>query len=90
MAAVRQVPAGSCRYCLGMTSGVSPLLPPDQYIASLARKRMAAGASFRDDDGRVLLVDPTYKPVWDLPGRGRGERGASDLAEVGGEDDDRT
>ena len=40
----------------------------DQYIASLARKRMAAGALFRDKDGRVLLVDPTYKPTWDLPG----------------------
>jgi hypothetical protein len=40
-----------------MTSGVSPLLPLDQYIASLARKRMAAGALFRDKDGRVLLVD---------------------------------
>ena len=23
---------------------------------------------FRDEDGRVLLVDPTYKPTWDLPG----------------------
>jgi len=51
-----------------MTSGVSPLLPPDQYIASLARKRMAAGGLFRDEDGRILLVDPTYKPTWDLPG----------------------
>jgi 8-oxo-dGTP diphosphatase len=29
---------------------------------------MAAGALFRDEDGRVLLVDPVYKPVWDLPG----------------------
>jgi hypothetical protein len=68
MAAVRRVPVGSSRYSHGMTSGVSPLLPPDQYIASLARKRIAAGALFRDEDGRVLLVDPTYKPTWDLPG----------------------
>ena len=29
---------------------------------------MAAGALFRDEGGRVLLVDPTYKPAWDLPG----------------------
>jgi 8-oxo-dGTP diphosphatase len=29
---------------------------------------MAAGALFRDEDGRVLLVEPTYKPTWDLPG----------------------
>jgi len=68
MAAVRRVLVGSSRYSHGMTSGVSPLLPPDQYVASLARKRMAAGALFRDVDGRVLLVDPTYKPMWDLPG----------------------
>src|ERR1035441_8047479 len=68
MAAVRRVLSGSSRYPHGMTSGVSPLLPPDQYIASLARKRMAAGSLFRDEDGRVLLVDPTYKPTWDLPG----------------------
>lgn len=44
------------------------VLPPDQYVASLARKRMAATAFFRDEDGRVLVVDPVYKPVWDLPG----------------------
>jgi ADP-ribose pyrophosphatase YjhB (NUDIX family) len=44
------------------------VLPPGQYVASLARKRMAAGALFRDGQGRVLLVDPVYKPVWDLPG----------------------
>jgi 8-oxo-dGTP pyrophosphatase MutT (NUDIX family) len=29
---------------------------------------MAAGALFRDEDGCVLLVDPTYKPTWGLPG----------------------
>lgn len=44
------------------------VLPPDQYVASLARKRMAATALFRDDQGRVLVVNPVYKPVWDLPG----------------------
>ena len=44
------------------------VLPPDQYVASLARKRMAAGALFRDGTGRVLLVDPSYKETWDLPG----------------------
>jgi len=44
------------------------VLPPDQYVASLARKRMAAGALFRDEAGGVLLVNPVYKPVWDLPG----------------------
>ena len=44
------------------------VLPPDQWVASLARKRMAATAFFRDDAGRVLIVNPVYKPVWDLPG----------------------
>ncbi len=33
-----------------------------------ARKRVAAKVLLRDDHGRVLLVDPTYKPFWDLPG----------------------
>ena len=37
-------------------------------MASLARKRMAATAFFRDDHGRVLLVNPVYKETWDLPG----------------------
>jgi 8-oxo-dGTP diphosphatase len=48
--------------------GVSGFLPPDEYIASLARNRMAACALFRDEDGRVLLVDPVYRETWDLPG----------------------
>ena len=43
-------------------------MPPDIYIASLARKRMAAGALCRDRAGRVLLVDPVYRDTWDLPG----------------------
>lgn len=44
------------------------MLPPEQYVASLARKRMAVTAFFRDEEGRVLVVNPVYKPVWDLPG----------------------
>ena len=40
----------------------------DVYMASLARKRMAAGALCRDQAGRVLLVDPVYRDTWDLPG----------------------
>ena len=35
---------------------------------------MAAGALFLDDVGRVLLVEPTYKPTWEIPG-GRVEPG---------------
>ncbi|WNV83079.1 NUDIX hydrolase [Umezawaea sp. Da 62-37] len=33
-----------------------------------ARKRVAAKVVIRDRQGRVLLVDPNYKPRWDLPG----------------------
>jgi ADP-ribose pyrophosphatase YjhB (NUDIX family) len=29
---------------------------------------MAAGVLLFDADGRVLLVEPTYKPYWELPG----------------------
>jgi 8-oxo-dGTP pyrophosphatase MutT (NUDIX family) len=43
-------------------------MPADGYVASLARKRMAAGALFTDGAGRVLLVDPVYRDTWDLPG----------------------
>lgn len=32
------------------------------------RKRVSADVLFRDDTGRILLVDPSYKPDWDLPG----------------------
>jgi 8-oxo-dGTP pyrophosphatase MutT (NUDIX family) len=40
---------------------------------------MAAGALFVDDAGRPLLVKPTYKDGWDLPG-GYVEPGESPLA----------
>ncbi|MGW2899883.1 NUDIX domain-containing protein [Streptomyces sp. NPDC001212] len=36
--------------------------------AKQARKRVAADVLLRDPTGRVLLVNPTYKPGWDLPG----------------------
>src|SRR6266851_7877988 len=51
-----------------MDPGRPGVMPPDIYIASLARKRMAAGALCRDREGRVLLVDPVYRDTWDLPG----------------------
>ena len=44
------------------------VLPVEQYVAGLARKRMAAGVLFRDQAGRVLLVEPSYKPNWEIPG----------------------
>ncbi|MFI9559100.1 NUDIX domain-containing protein [Nonomuraea endophytica] len=36
--------------------------------AKQARKRVGADVLIRDERGRVLLVDPRYKPDWDLPG----------------------
>jgi 8-oxo-dGTP diphosphatase len=48
---------------------------PDAWNASLAegnarqpRKRVATDVIVRDQDDRLLLVNPTYKPDWDLPG----------------------
>ena len=45
----------------------------------MAMPRIAAGALFRDSHGRVLLVHPTYKKIWDIPG-GYVEPGESPLA----------
>jgi hypothetical protein len=36
--------------------------------AKQARKRVSADVILRDGQGRILLVDPAYKPDWDLPG----------------------
>ena len=36
--------------------------------ATFATKRIAAAALIRDEDDRLLLVEPTYKPTWLLPG----------------------
>jgi 8-oxo-dGTP diphosphatase len=36
--------------------------------AKQARKRVAADVLVRDGMGRILIVNPTYKEHWDLPG----------------------
>lgn len=36
--------------------------------ATQPRKRIGADVLLRDSLGRILLVDPKYKPDWDLPG----------------------
>ena len=36
--------------------------------AKQARKRVAADVLLRDQHGRVVLVNPTYKEHWDMPG----------------------
>lgn len=47
--------------------------------STFATPRVAAGALFLDAAGRVLLVHPTYKDTWDIPG-GYVERGESPAA----------
>jgi 8-oxo-dGTP diphosphatase len=37
-------------------------------LVNQAKKRIAAGALFLDEAERVLLVNPTYKPQWEIPG----------------------
>jgi ADP-ribose pyrophosphatase YjhB (NUDIX family) len=51
------------------------------YYQSLPGKRTGAGLICRDDQGRVLLVRPTYKPTWEIPG-GVVEAGESPAATV--------
>ncbi|MEH0637266.1 NUDIX hydrolase [Streptomyces bottropensis] len=38
------------------------------YIASLPRVLAGAAALFRDAEGRILLVEPSYREGWALPG----------------------
>lgn len=49
------------------------------FYASLPTKRIAAGVLFTDDLGRVLLVQPSYKRTWEIPG-GVVEQGESPRA----------
>ncbi|WP_432587536.1 NUDIX hydrolase [Streptomyces sp. HD1123-B1] len=51
----------------------------NEHEQRMARPRMAAGALFFDAQGRVLLVRPSYKPKWEIPG-GYIETGESPLA----------
>ena len=43
-------------------------MEPVAWRASLPGKRMGAGALIRDPAGRVLVVEPTYKESWEVPG----------------------
>jgi 8-oxo-dGTP diphosphatase len=40
----------------------------EDFTATLPRKRMGAGVLLSDERGRVLLVEPTYKDHWEIPG----------------------
>ncbi|WP_371652611.1 MULTISPECIES: NUDIX domain-containing protein [unclassified Streptomyces] len=54
-------------------------MPENDHEQRMARPRMAAGAVFFDAQSRVLLVRPSYKPMWEIPG-GYVETGESPLA----------
>ena len=38
------------------------------WYESLPKKRMGSGALFLNEQGSLLLVNPTYKPQWEIPG----------------------
>lgn len=39
-----------------------------EYFRRLPRKRMAAGVLLRDAEGKVVLIEPSYKKSWEIPG----------------------
>lgn len=49
------------------------------FYQSLPQKRMGAGCLICDEQGRLLLVKPGYKPTWEIPG-GIVEKDESPLA----------
>ncbi|WP_051708954.1 NUDIX domain-containing protein [Streptomyces sp. NRRL S-350] len=51
-----------------MTDTAEPAPDLVAYLAVHAAPAACADALIRDDQGRVLIVDPVYKPGWDLPG----------------------
>ena len=51
---------------VGIPHRVDPVSSNQSFKVS--QPRVAAGALFHDEAGRVLLVKPTYKQLWDIPG----------------------
>ncbi|GAB4532071.1 MAG: hypothetical protein Tsb0014_16140 [Pleurocapsa sp.] len=39
-----------------------------EYLASLPKKIMGAGCLLFNTEGKILIVKPTYKDAWNLPG----------------------
>jgi len=48
-------------------------LPPQEYYRTLPRHIAGAGAIFHDAAGRILLVKPSYRATWQIPGGGMEE-----------------
>jgi 8-oxo-dGTP pyrophosphatase MutT (NUDIX family) len=51
-----------------MADRIDPRSDLAAWQATLPRKRMGAGVLVCDAEARVLLVEPTYKPDWEIPG----------------------
>lgn len=45
-------------------------LPPEEYYRSLPRHIAGAGVILHDRDQRLLLVKPSYRATWEIPGGG--------------------
>ena len=43
-------------------------LPYAEHVKLLPKKRIASAVLFLNSEGNVLMVKPTYKPSWILPG----------------------
>ena len=41
---------------------------PADFIAGLPRRYVGSGVLITDEYGRLLMVEPTYKPTWEVPG----------------------
>lgn len=54
-------PGAGCGWLTGMPEET-------HFTSTLATKRMAADCLFRDRADRLLVLEPTYKPTWDMPG----------------------
>lgn len=39
-----------------------------EFYASLPKKRMGSGVLFFNGSGEILIVQPTYKELWEIPG----------------------
>ena len=47
---------------------MSPMLPRMEFLNSLPKKRMSAGAIIRNESNKVLFVKPHYRETWLVPG----------------------
>lgn len=47
---------------------MKPLLPLNEYYKTLPKKHVGAGVLFFDAADRLLIVKPSYKDGWSIPG----------------------